>query len=694
MLPRPAQFPGHVESEQEKNNRMLGIGTPDATETPASVPPTYVFGIPTKTRTDPVAIIATLFAEETSTVLASLDLSVPVPTLTPIPTFTSTRTPPPLQRALELVESGNGYLVVGETDRAIRTFNQAIRISPELDTAYLGRAYAFENLGLYEAALNNYDKVIELTDDNSLIYYQRASVLWILGRHKQALNDLESTKKIDPEYLNAYNQSALTNVALGNLDQALTDANVAVESTLDPIDVAYFKDTRAFVYLSQGEYEKARIEYLSIGYRDVNIAPYIDLGLGIAYVNLGEIDAAEESIVKGFGEVGDEHRDPDPQLTDLIAMAEHALNNFSSPSATPTRTRTPRPSPSPTRTSTRTPTPTAILDSSFGPINSVLKHDPEANTIKAYRTGVQVSNMVVDATFTNPYSSQVGEWDYGFIIRNTSPGNFDVVTVSSRGKWSHWIRRNGDSDSDEYLGSGLVDLDLSTRGSNSIKVVALDGRGWLFVNDEFVENLKLDESDNRGGVSVVTGATNGHEVEGESTRFNDFAIKELILHHGPEDGRLVGQDGFISTILAGVNVGDSIVEARFFNPYPTSDGSWSYGFLIKSRGSNTFEAVFASSGKRWYHIDRNGTADSSITLDTGNLPYNSNLDTGVRGSNRILLMAFGEKGWLFVNDVSVGSLRLNPDSEKGDVAAISSYFNSDEKPGSITRFEEFTVWSP
>ena len=67
---------------------------------------------------------------------------------------------------------------------------------------------------------------------------------------------------------------------------------------------------------------------------------------------------------------------------------------------------------------------------------------------------------------------------------------------------------------------------------------------------------------------------------------------------------------------------------------------------------------------------------------------------GTHGSNHILLIVFGGEGWFFVNDSMVGKLKLDPNSVSGDVSAISGYFTSNTKEGSITRFEDFTVWAP
>ena len=138
-----------------------------------------------------------------------------------------------------------------------------------------------------------------------------------------------------------------------------------------------------------------------------------------------------------------------------------------------------------------------------------------------------------------------------------------MVTVNSDGRWSHWIRRGGDIEKDDYLGSGTVTIDKSTRGQNSIRVIALGGRGWLFVNGKYVSQLKLDDSSSQGDVAIVTGATKGNEMEGASTPYRDFEVRELDLKSGPLDGSIVGREGRITEHKAWVDVDDLIVEAQF-----------------------------------------------------------------------------------------------------------------------------------
>jgi hypothetical protein len=46
-----------------------------------------------------------------------------------------------------------------------------------------------------------------------------------------------------------------------------------------------------------------------------------------------------------------------------------------------------------------------------------------------------------------------------------------------------------------------------------------------------------------------------------------------------------------------------------------------------------------------------------------------------------------------VNDLFVRKLNLGVYGASGDVLAFSGYFTDDEVPGTVTRFEDFGVWS-
>jgi hypothetical protein len=279
-----------------------------------------------------------------------------------------------------------------------------------------------------------------------------------------------------------------------------------------------------------------------------------------------------------------------------------------------------------------------------------------------------------------------------------------MVVVTSSGRWDHRFRAGTGGEADEQLASGFLStfgdgrLDTTTRGSNRLRLVVIGKKGWLFVNGRYAGTLKFGATAVQGDVEVATGYFRGSEVAGAVTSFEGFTVRTASKKYGPTTGELVLRQGLIAVHSTDVSVADSIVEARFFNPSPGQD-DWSYGFGIRDRGPNTFDAVFVRSSKgpysaqkrSWHHHTRSGTAESDEQLASSLV---SNLSTGLRDSNHLLLIVLGDKAWLFVNDLFTATLNLGVYAEQGDVQAFSGYFNDDEAPGAVIRFQDFTVWSP
>ena len=89
---------------------------------------------------------------------------------------------------------------------------------------------------------------------------------------------------------------------------------------------ASLKDTRAYIYLKLGEFNKAFSEYRSIR-NDLSGSPYYELGLGLAYVGLDDPDKALDPLDDGLQEAK-KIENPNPQLADLMAMAAEAQDNL------------------------------------------------------------------------------------------------------------------------------------------------------------------------------------------------------------------------------------------------------------------------------------------------------------------------------------------------------------------------------
>ncbi len=344
---------------------------------------------------------------------------------------------------------------------------------------------------------------------------------------------------------------------------------------------------------------------------------------------------------------------------------------------------------------TPVPTPAVVATQApgyvFGLVNGSIDHNPEDGFIDVYRAEVSVSDAIIEATFFNPYSTQVGEWSSGFLFRSGRSNTFHVVVVSSNGAWYHYLR-TGDVDTEQDLAAEFSDhIDTTRYGSNHIRIIANGSEGWLFINGELAGELDLNGLTGLGGVSTIGSYFRGHGISGESTRFEDFTIRRLTKAYGPRDGsiELDPDDGFIDEEEAGVWVKDGIIEAVFSNPYSPTQGDWSSGFLFRS-GENTFHAAVIQEDGRWHHDLRLGETDDTHDLAE---QYSPHIRTATSNRNHLRVITIGAEGWFFINDQFVAKLDLSGLQATGEVSAIASYFTGDGIDGYSTRFENFTIWS-
>ena len=343
-----------------------------------------------------------------------------------------------------------------------------------------------------------------------------------------------------------------------------------------------------------------------------------------------------------------------------------------------------RSTPTPTRHSAPTPTPRSGAGgtSSFGPVSGELWHDPSDGFIKTEYADVSMTDIVVEATFTNPYSSSYNTWDYGFIIRRNRDAPFIYIVVNSDGRWS---LKSGDGAPYNNVGGGtLSNLNISDGGKNHLRIITIGKRGWFLVNDELVSDLDLSDVTRAGDVAVITGAFTGNEVDGKVTRFEDFTGTPLTKRYSPADGKLEKEPGRVAS-HRGVRTRDMVAEVEFANP---SGDEWDYGFIIRNREYDLLEVIGLTDAQWWFHY----------TLGVGNDEYTDVADgwlsdTGApfHSRNHLLLLAFGDSGWFFLNERLIAQLDLSHNMDSGWVSAMGDFFLDHQ--GS-PEFENFNVWAP
>ena len=64
--------------------------------------------------------------------------------------------------ALAYKNRGKAYFNLGKHRRAIESYDQALRIDPEYQSAYSGRGYAYDGLGEYRRAIQDFDQALRI----------------------------------------------------------------------------------------------------------------------------------------------------------------------------------------------------------------------------------------------------------------------------------------------------------------------------------------------------------------------------------------------------------------------------------------------------------------------------------------------------------------------------------------------------
>ena len=350
------------------------------------------------------------------------------------------------------------------------------------------------------------------------------------------------------------------------------------------------------------------------------------------------------------------------------------------------RASTPAPTPTPTRRPTATPTPGQTSD--FGPTSGELQHDPSDNAIETQYANVSIADMIVEATFVNPYPAASNNWDYGFIFRdqgNDSTGSFIQVVVTNDQRWDLAWRETPTSDNQQVGGGTIRTFDTGAGGRNQLRVVAIKERGWLFVNGEFVSSLDLSAVPRAGDVAVITGAFAGNEVAGAVTRFENFRGDGLSRRYGPADGKLEKEPASIATHGSGVRTRDLVVEADFVNP---QGSDWDYGFIIRNPEVNRLEVIGLTDKASWFHYALDVGDDEYTKVGDD---YLSDAGVSLLSRNHLLIIAIEESGWLLVNDRLVAKLDLGHNQTSGGISAMGDFFRN--HLGSPS-FEDFNVWAP
>ena len=165
-----------------------------------------------------------------------------------------------------------------------------------------------------------------------------------------------------------------------------------------------------------------------------------------------------------------------------------------------------------------------------GPLSGHFHHDP--TRIGSVFTGLIEDDLTIGAFFTNPYSSALADFSFGFYVRETSLDTL-VFAVKSPGEWQIRKRFNNGTPS-IILASGVTDaLWLQDRYRNYLAVSVIGDHASFSINGKVL----IDSNGNNtffvgpgsGRLHVIDGYFTGTAVPGAITFYDGLRVWETSI---------------------------------------------------------------------------------------------------------------------------------------------------------------------
>ena len=199
-------------------------------------------------------------------------------------------------RAELAFQQGNVLMMLGQVDRAIEIYADAIKFNPNNTYIYNNRGSAYGSKNSFDPAIADYTRAIELSPNYADAYFNRGVVYGAKGDYDRAIADYTKAIELKPDFAEAYTNRGTAYLKTGKLEQVIDDYNRAIEFKLDYTD-AYFN--RGVAYGSKGDYDRAIADYT----RAIELSPnYADayFNRGVAYGSKGDYDRAIADYTKAI----------------------------------------------------------------------------------------------------------------------------------------------------------------------------------------------------------------------------------------------------------------------------------------------------------------------------------------------------------------------------------------------------------
>jgi len=123
---------------------------------------------------------------------------------------------------------GNAYATIGDYDRAIADYDQAIRLNPTMAAAFDNRGRLYSEKNQFERAIADYDEAIRLNPNAANALHNRCWARIALGNARAALADCNESLRLEPQNGGTLSTRGFVFLRAGAFDKAIVDYDAAL----------------------------------------------------------------------------------------------------------------------------------------------------------------------------------------------------------------------------------------------------------------------------------------------------------------------------------------------------------------------------------------------------------------------------------------------------------------------------------
>ena len=153
---------------------------------------------------------------------------------------------------------GNAYIAQRDYDRAIRDFDQSIKLNATYTKPINNRGVAYLRKGEYDSAIKAFDDAIKLKPEYGEAFANRAEAYLKTKEYDRASSDFDEAIRLNPSLQAAWSGRCWTRAVRGALHEALEDCHRVLRG--EPDSAAAY-DSLGLIHLKMGLFGDAVAHY-------------------------------------------------------------------------------------------------------------------------------------------------------------------------------------------------------------------------------------------------------------------------------------------------------------------------------------------------------------------------------------------------------------------------------------------------